>query len=408
MKISIAHFTILFLRLCSYIYAQERCISMYDLNKQGHLVNFTTASWKNMTVDASLFCIKYGIGSKECDILLATHRHMCITNIYHKGFTGCASEVRVDGTYSGFITKSPDSIESEAHTFCDQNLLFEEECDRIIAHHRQSCIPMLLPPTNTNSQCKTDLMLFHANNVTQVASFSTQSFGNINTDADTFCFNHHISVQQCELLIMGHREKCIAELILDEIPNYIDGICSSSTSSCDKDTPIHTIQQIIEVGTEKRRNTTKSSSYNHNTFHSVNSFDIFDTIIARDVEYPQDIFTIIENQYPLPHFRQFRMDAESLADGTYDGIYRQLQRLLNMSDTETKALKQYEFATELNHTYLIRETYERVKDGDILVTDMYLPYDHIHQLLSNAGFQKKINLYVSYGEPIFFSPCNAF
>ena len=389
------------LYFCSYnmvvLYAQEQCISMYDLNGQGHLVNFTSLSWKNMTLDARFFCIKYGISSQECDRLLAAHRHRCITEVCHKRFTGCTSEVRADDAFLQLTSKSPNDVESEAYHFCEQNLLVKEDCDRIIAHHRQSCTPVLLPPEkeNTHLQCKTELLLLHNNNTTQVVPFSTQSFENMDMDADTFCLNYNVPVHQCEILVARHREKCINELIREAIPNYIASICSQK-SQCDPDTAVQSIDQIIEVGNEKRRNQRRdSSSYNH--ILSVNSFDIFDTILARDVEHPQDIFSLIEDQYPFPHFRELRMLAESRADGSFDGIYRQIQSLVNLTEAETEALKQYEFATELNHTYLIRETYEQVQDGDILVSDMYLPYDHIHKLLTHAGFQKKINLYISYG-----------
>ena len=51
--------------------------------------------------------------------------------------------------------------------------------------------------------------------------------------------------------------------------------------------------------------------------------------------------------------------------------------------------------TAVNETYLIRETYNRVHDGDILVSDMYLPYAAIQQILVHAGFTKKVNLFVS-------------
>ena len=51
--------------------------------------------------------------------------------------------------------------------------------------------------------------------------------------------------------------------------------------------------------------------------------------------------------------------------------------------------------TAVNETYLIRETYNRVHDGDILVSDMYLPYAAIQKILLHAGFTKKVNLFVS-------------
>lgn len=41
-----------------------------------------------------------------------------------------------------------------------------------------------------------------------------------------------------------------------------------------------------------------------NTKQNVNSFDVFDTLIARNVKYPIDIFDIIEKTYPFPNFKK--------------------------------------------------------------------------------------------------------
>ena len=80
----------------------------------------------------------------------------------------------------------------------------------------------------------------------------------------------------------------------------------------------------------------------------VNSYDIFDTIIARNVESPHDIFSLIEERFPFPRFRELRIYAEShmSSDGTLDGIYRQFQRLTTLSDADIVKLKEFEVDTE--------------------------------------------------------------
>lgn len=130
----------------------------------------------------------------------------------------------------------------------------------------------------------------------------------------------------------------------------------------------------------------------------VNSFDIFDTILVRRVETPHDIFTLVEQNFPFPNFRQLRVFAESQAvDGSVEGIYANFQSLFNVTAETADALLAFEIQTELENTYLIQHMYDLVSDGDILISDMYLPLQTIRLLLRNAGFNKSTNLYVSPG-----------
>ena len=130
---------------------------------------------------------------------------------------------------------------------------------------------------------------------------------------------------------------------------------------------------------------------------SVNSFDIFDTIIARDVEHPQDIFSLVEEQYPFPRFRELRIYAESISSGGFHSIYEAFQSLTGISMQECDAIRSFELQMEINHTYLIQETYHLVQDGDILVSEMYLGYNDIQRILAHAGFTKRVNVFVSDG-----------
>ena len=54
-----------------------------------------------------------------------------------------------------------------------------------------------------------------------------------------------------------------------------------------------------------------------------------------------------------------------------------------------QALKEFEFAMEFKHAYLIQQNYALVKDGDILISDMFLPFR------SSIGFIEGVNLFVS-------------
>ena len=128
---------------------------------------------------------------------------------------------------------------------------------------------------------------------------------------------------------------------------------------------------------------------------TVKSFDIFDTILARDVIQPNDIFSIVEVEYPYPNFRQFRQQAGDQANGTFDDIYKIFQDLTGENARVIEQLKRFEVECELNHTYIIEQNYRLVHDGDILITDMYLPYEMIAKLLKHAGYEKATNIYAS-------------
>ncbi len=128
---------------------------------------------------------------------------------------------------------------------------------------------------------------------------------------------------------------------------------------------------------------------------TVKSFDIFDTILARDVVQPNDIFSIVEKEYPFPNFSQLRQQAGERANGTFEDIYNIFQALTGEDWQVIQHLKEFEVNCELNHTYILEQNYRLVRDGDILITDMYLPYEVIAKLLKHAGYEKSTNIYAS-------------
>lgn len=153
----------------------------------------------------------------------------------------------------------------------------------------------------------------------------------------------------------------------------------------------------------------KKFGYNHYPFHpfvmeriiclfsrikTVNSFDVFDTIIARRCNVPTDIFLIIEKTYPFPNFEKFRKKSEINAL-TLNDIYLNFQNITKLSNDEIENLKDFEIQTEINNSYLIITNYNLVKDGDILISDMYLSSEQIMRILVALGFKKKVTIYSS-------------
>jgi hypothetical protein len=127
---------------------------------------------------------------------------------------------------------------------------------------------------------------------------------------------------------------------------------------------------------------------------SVNSFDIFDTLLARAVPDPLDIYTIIEKTYPYSNFRELRHKAHVQSNNTIDSIYEQFKYLTGESDEAIENLRKYELEIEMKNTIPIVSNISKIKDGDILVSDMYLTHGQIMKLVEHHNINKNITLYV--------------
>ncbi len=130
----------------------------------------------------------------------------------------------------------------------------------------------------------------------------------------------------------------------------------------------------------------------------MNTFDIFDTLIARKCVHPQIIFTQVEIRSGLSGFANARLEAEKSLAGTdygFDDIYVQLTPLLSIDSARAESLKQLEFEVELANVIPIQVNLGKVSDGDLLITDMYLSSEHVIQLLRKAGLTKNVVVYQS-------------
>ncbi len=167
--------------------------------------------------------------------------------------------------------------------------------------------------------------------------------------------------------------------------------------------------------TSQYQSTSDVSNYQHNIFNQsqticnkqidlshhlsikkCNSFDVFDTILARLRIHPYTIFDQIEKEYPFNDFRRLRSIAEQKSNGSYDSIYNEFKNITGMSVQEINKLKEYEINVERNNMFLIKENYNKICNNDILVSDMYLSKDSIYGLLQANGFNKNVELFVSY------------
>lgn len=131
----------------------------------------------------------------------------------------------------------------------------------------------------------------------------------------------------------------------------------------------------------------------------VRSWDVFDTLIARRCGTHDLIFENMGKSLG-PDFRSMRVRAELAArklkyDIAIDDIYDEIQKDTGWTSQERQHALDLEISTEFENVIPIAENMSRVRDGDILVSDMYLSADVIMGLLRAAGLEKSVSLFVS-------------
>lgn len=141
------------------------------------------------------------------------------------------------------------------------------------------------------------------------------------------------------------------------------------------------------------------------------SFDLFDTLIKRDVKNPKDVFKIVEilfnerNQNKISNFYNNRIIAEKKAreaqidEINYDSIYDNLKE--NYSDKEIEILKELELEVELkvcNRNIEMYSFYQECLNKHkkiIITTDMYLTIDTIKKILEKNDYNNYYKIYLS-------------
>ncbi len=131
------------------------------------------------------------------------------------------------------------------------------------------------------------------------------------------------------------------------------------------------------------------------------SFDIFDTLVTRDVCQPTDIFFLMESQlanrigFKIDKFGDLRIKSEKISrrnslkeEITLDEIYFQMNQKLNLQNQTIEKLKRLEVKLEIEHSYPIKENIERLKkyieqDAAVIISDMYLSKSDICKILLN-------------------------
>ena len=121
----------------------------------------------------------------------------------------------------------------------------------------------------------------------------------------------------------------------------------------------------------------------------MNSFDVFDTLIARRFMTSHSIWETIAHEFNDSAFVTNRISADN-GQRSLEEIYDAFGGL--------DAQMAREIELEINSAFPVTKNFEKVKDGDVLISDMYLPGYVIMQMLRNAGFDKQVVIYQSNGD----------
>lgn len=140
------------------------------------------------------------------------------------------------------------------------------------------------------------------------------------------------------------------------------------------------------------------------------SFDIFDTLLVRDVLQPTDIFEIIECknrellQFKIP-FSEIRVRCErklyETCNPTIYDIYDEIQYETRMGDEQIKMLLRSEIEEEQKHL-MVRKDMQNILEyalecGKIVccTSDMYLTRDILEKILKKNGYKSFDNIFIS-------------
>ena len=141
------------------------------------------------------------------------------------------------------------------------------------------------------------------------------------------------------------------------------------------------------------------------------SFDIFDTLIKRNVKKPTDIFEIVELRYQqkynvkIKDFKNIRILAEKQAienniiEPNLDDIYKYIdldKELYNIDELKNIEINVEYMICQQNKDFYEVYKYALEKNKKIIVTsDMYLPLNVIKNILFNAEIKKFDYIFLS-------------
>lgn len=142
--------------------------------------------------------------------------------------------------------------------------------------------------------------------------------------------------------------------------------------------------------------------------NNIISFDIFDTLILRNIFQPTDIFRILakfaKDEFDIDDFFQKRVEGEKKArdkvknsEADFQEIYDEVEKLCGCNIEKIKQMElQLEMEFSVINPYMMKiwKYASEQKKTIIFISDMYLSSDFIKKLLKKNGYKVE-HLYVS-------------
>lgn len=144
--------------------------------------------------------------------------------------------------------------------------------------------------------------------------------------------------------------------------------------------------------------------------YNVISFDIFDTLLKRDVMYPRDVFCLVEKLYKvrthISHFEfvEKRIEAEKIAkekSGFEDITLEEIYLEMDLDEIVKGTLKELELEVEKNLLVTnaeLKKVFDFCKKANkriYIISDMYLPKVFIEEALVDNGYSGYVKLFLS-------------
>lgn len=130
----------------------------------------------------------------------------------------------------------------------------------------------------------------------------------------------------------------------------------------------------------------------------MNSFDVFDTLIARRYISSDIIWEVIEEKFKIQNFKKERISSDN-GQRSFDEIYIDLYNKKIITDLNIlKNVKEFEIRLEIENSFAIQKNLDLINHGDLLISDMYLNAPTILNLVRSCGLDKQVSIYQSNGD----------
>lgn len=122
-----------------------------------------------------------------------------------------------------------------------------------------------------------------------------------------------------------------------------------------------------------------------NDLPAVQTFDLFDTLVARYCVDPLAVFDVVEAKARAKGFARLRqsLEADLWRSGNYtlDDVYAKLAEATGWPERLIERLKMLELAEEWDNLFPIQEMVARVRHDDLIISDMYLPESFLRKIV---------------------------